>query len=577
MGSRSLHPLLDYLRRLSVGKTGDAALEDAQCLHRFLKQRDENAFTILVQRYGTMVWGLCVRLLGESPEAEDAFQATFLVLARKAASLRGPQLLGPWLYGVTYRTALKLRGQKARRTARETQLPEQLAEERPEPMWSELRQILDEEINRLPTKYRLPVLLCSLQGLSSEEAAQRLGCAKGTIFSRLSRARDLLRRRLLCRGVDVSIGALSVSLTVNATLRAAVPTALHVITIRTCLLFAAGSAGQSLPAPLAALVEGVVRSMFLSKVKFAAIVVLVLVVIGSGAGLIAHRTNASPPSTPLLFAEHKVKEPNEASVPPPAKSSKLDPSKLKTDTPAQPEVENFPRAWRERLNMHVKFDGIDDSRVSLIDALDLLGKRYNLPYRINEKAFRADNSNLDVFVFEFAKKRPLPPMNAKLSTILQRILGRLPTKSGALWLIRKDYIEITTGAAVRAELGIPSNRPLLPLVWNSFENIPISEALITLSADSGYNVITDPRASEKLQTPTGITVLYNVPVDTAVRLMANIAGLTVVRLDNVLFVTTNENAKQLREAQAKTMDEENTSMTARKPAAEKPANENPAN
>jgi RNA polymerase sigma factor (sigma-70 family) len=212
MANHSLHPLLDYLRRLSGGKSGDAALDDAQLLHRFSTQRDESAFTTLVQRYGAMVWGLCVRRLGETPEAEDAFQATFLVLVRKAASLRGPQLLGPWLYGVAYRTTMKLRGQRARLAARESPLPEQLAEERTEPMWSDLRPILDEEINRLPTKYRLSVLLCYLQGLSSEEAARRLECAKGTIFSRLSRARDLLRRRLLHRGVDLSAGALTIFL-----------------------------------------------------------------------------------------------------------------------------------------------------------------------------------------------------------------------------------------------------------------------------------------------------------------------------------------------------------------------------
>ncbi|MGH7226765.1 MAG: RNA polymerase sigma factor, partial [Gemmataceae bacterium] len=260
MANRSLHPLLHFLRRLSGGRDGDGALDDAQLLRRFLAGRDESAFTTIVQRYGAMVWGLCVRQLGETPEAEDAFQATFLVLVRKASSLSGPQLLGPWLYGVANRTALKLRGKRARQAARETTLPEQLADDQPEQVWAELLPILDEEINRLPTKYRLPVLLCYLQGLSSEEAAQRLGCAKGTVFSRLSRARDLLRRRLVRRGVEVSAGALAGALTENAALRAAPSHALREMTVRTSLLFAAGAAGQSLSAPLAALVEGVVRS-----------------------------------------------------------------------------------------------------------------------------------------------------------------------------------------------------------------------------------------------------------------------------------------------------------------------------
>ena len=572
MANRSLHPLLDYLRRLSGGKTGDAALDDAQLLHRFLTQRDESAFTALVQRYGAMVWGLCVRRLGETPEAEDAFQATFLVLVRKASSLREPQLLGPWLYGVAYRTAMKLRGQRARRAAHESPLPEQLAEERPEPMSSELRPILDEEINRLPTKYRLPVLLCYLQGLSSDEAARRLECAKGTIFSRLSRARDLLRRRLLRRGVDVSAGALAVVLAENVALKAAVPAALCEITVRTSLLFAAGTAGQVLSAPLAALVEGVVRSMFLSKVKFVAFVVLALGIAGSGAGLIAHRTNASPPFTPLLSAANREKERTEAPAPPQAKPGKPGSSKPKSKTPAPIDVEHFPRMWRDRLNNQVKFEGIDDARATLSDALEQLSKRYNLPYRINEKAFQADNPKQDVLGFEIAKKHPFHPMIEKLSTLLQTILARLPVKSGALFLIRKDYIEITTGAAVRAELGIPSDRPLLPLVWNSFENVPISEALIALSAESGYNVVADPRASDKLQTPTGITTLYNVPVDTAVRLLANMADVSMVRLDNVFYLTTEENAKHLRAEQARINGNDPMGgMLPAKPASDKPA------
>ncbi len=295
MANRSLHPLLHYLRRLSGGRAGDSALDDAQLLHRFASQRDESAFTTIVQRYGAMVWSLCVRRLGETPEAEDAFQATFLVLVRKAASLHGAQPLGPWLYGVAYRTALKLRGRRARQAAREAALPEQIAEDRPEPIWSDLRPILDEEIQRLPTKYRLPVLLCYLQGLSCEEAAGRLGCAKGTVFSRLSRAREILRPRLLRRGLDVSAGALAVVLAENAALRAMPSVALREITIRTSLLLAAGTASQTLSAPLAVLVEGVLRSMFLSKVKIAVIIVLAVGIVGSGAGFVAHRTLGNPP------------------------------------------------------------------------------------------------------------------------------------------------------------------------------------------------------------------------------------------------------------------------------------------
>jgi RNA polymerase sigma factor (sigma-70 family) len=304
----SLHPLLRYLRRLS-GATSD--VEDAQLLRRFLAQRDESAFTAIVQRYGAMVWALCVRRLGETPEAEDAFQATFLVLVRKAQALRDPQLLGSWLYGVAYRTAMKLRGQRARLAARETTLPEQVAEEQAEQVWSDLRPVIDEEVNRLPEKYRRPVVLCYLQGMSNEEAAHRLGCAKGTVFSRLSRARELLRRRLEKRGLSASVGVLED----NTVARTMPPAILCASTIRTSLSLAAGTASPALSAPLAALVEGVLRSMFLSKVKFVAVVLLILGLIGSGAGFVVHRTGAEQPAlkpvpVPAVAADQaKAKEP----------------------------------------------------------------------------------------------------------------------------------------------------------------------------------------------------------------------------------------------------------------------------
>ena len=567
MTNRSLHPLLHYLRRLKSGKAGDSALDDTQLLHRFLSQRDESAFTTIVQRYGAMVWGLCVRRLGETPEAEDAFQATFLVLVRKAASLRGPQLLGPWLYGVAYRTALKLRCQRARRAARETPLPQQIADERPAAIDSDLSPILDEEINRLPTKYRLPVLLCYVQGLSSDEAAQRLGCAKGTVFSRLSRARDLLRRRLVRRGVDVTIGALATVLTENTVLRAAPSLALREITIRTSLLLAAGTAGQTLSAPLAALVEGVVRSMFLSKVKFVALVVLAVGITGAGTGFLGYRTAAEPPApkeknvrpAPVASADVAIssKEKNDESKPGPL--------------PAASEKEHRLRDLRDKLMQPVDYPGCDDNRATLSDALDHVAKRYNLTFDINEKAFEMDQLK-DVARTPIADPTAIPPMRATLAAVLRKILRRVPAPSGATFLIRRDVIEITTETAVRIELGIPAKRPLLTLVWDDFEETSLVQALPRLAETSGYNVIADPKAGDLLQAK--ITAkLNNVPIDTAVRLLANMAGLSMVRLDNVLYVATADNAKRLREEQAEINADKpaKNAEPPKKPKAKKPA------
>lgn len=558
MANRSLHPLLHYLRRLG-GNAGAGALEDAQLLHRFLASRDESAFTMIVQRYGAMVWGLCVRRLGETPEAEDAFQATFLVLVRKAASLHGPQPLGPWLYGVANRTALKLRGKRARQAARETTLPEQLAEQQPREMWTDLRPVLDEEINRLPTKYRQPVVLCYLQGMSSEEAARRLGCATGTIFSRLSRARELLRRRLIRRGIAVSAGALTAGLTENAGVRAAPSLALREMTIRTSLLLAAGTAGPSLSAPLAALVEGVVRSMFFSKVKFAGMIVLALGFAGAGAGFLGHRIDAEQPTT--------QQHPKSAPAQPTGVAIKVKEKTEESKTKDKPQEWNvFPpplvgenqrlRAWRDKLLQPVNYLGLQDENATLSDALEQLSHTYEITFIINKRAF-------DEEVGEVGKANiaspPIPAMKTGLGTLLRVILGRIDLKNAnteAVFLVRRDHIEITSSTFVRRELGYPNEtpfnneRPVPPLIWDAFDAARLAEILPRLAEASGYNVVADPKAGEKLQTKLTLQ-LSNVPIETAVRLLANMAGLSLVRLDNVFYVTTAENAKQLREEQAK--------------------------
>jgi hypothetical protein len=416
----------------------------------------------------------------------------------------------------------------------------------------------------------LPVLLCYLQGLSSEEAAQRLGCAKGTVFSRLSQARDLLRRRLVRRGVDVSAVALAAVLAESAALRAMPPLALREITIRTSLLFAAGTAGQSLPAPLAALVEGVVRSMFLSKVKFALIVVLAFGLVGSGLGFLAHQTNADPPSPQSPSAKQDklrvdVPAPANAKVEAPAPANRKRPD-------PRDSIEHSPHTWQAMLNRQVDYPGLEDPRATLTDVLDQLSKRYNLAFSVNVNAFRALVPEIDPTRYKIAM-RPVPEMHASVKTVLQTILARLPAKTGPMLLFRKDYIEITTETAVRAELQLPANRPLLPLVSSNAQyDLPLGTALRLLRDQSGCNIVVDPRVADKLETE--ITFEFsNVPIDTAVRLLVSMAGLAMVRLDNVFYVTTAEHAKQLREEQAKINAETPVKVaeTPTKPASEKDA------
>jgi RNA polymerase sigma factor (sigma-70 family) len=188
-------------------------LTDGELLDRFLAYRDEPAFTVLVQRHGPMVLGVCRRVLGDFNLAEDSFQATFMVLVRRAASIGRQSALGGWLHAVALRIALKSRAQMAKRRSLERRSREMpRAELLDEVTWQELRGILDEEIGRLPQKYGTPLVLCYLEGKSHDQAARELGWAKTSLTSRLGRGRELLRQQLIRRGINLSAAALAVAL-----------------------------------------------------------------------------------------------------------------------------------------------------------------------------------------------------------------------------------------------------------------------------------------------------------------------------------------------------------------------------
>src|SRR5438045_1930853 len=202
-----LSPVLRFVRRLGKSEAPDDTT-DAHLLERFVSRRDEEAFATIVRRHGPMVLSVCLRILHDIHDAEDAFQATFLVLARKAAAIGRRERLGAWLHGVAQRTALKARANAARWQEIESVADTSAAEPLSELAWQELRLVLDEEIGRLPARYRAPVILCYLEGLSYAEAARHLGCPPGTVSGRLARARELLRRRLARRGFGLSAALL---------------------------------------------------------------------------------------------------------------------------------------------------------------------------------------------------------------------------------------------------------------------------------------------------------------------------------------------------------------------------------
>ena len=258
---------------------------DGQLLEQFVNAHDESAFTVLVRRHGPMVLGVCRRILGSHADADDAFQATFLVLIRKAASLTSRAVLGDWLHGVARHTALKAKADAARRRAKEQ------AAARRDIQGDEARNdwlpLLDEEMSRLPEKYRLPIVLCDLEGRTRQEAAKRLGWPEGTVASRLMRGRALLAKRLIRTAQAVS-GASALALAGGAA-QAALPSMLVSSTVQAAALVAAGkmTAQGALTANALVLAKGALQTMFWHKMKLGTFALFVAIVCSIGYATIA--------------------------------------------------------------------------------------------------------------------------------------------------------------------------------------------------------------------------------------------------------------------------------------------------
>lgn len=286
MGEGQFGQVVTHVNRL-FGAGTVTGVSDSQLLVRFLAERDELAFETLVARHGPTVLSVCRRLLEDPRDVEDAFQATFLVLVRKANSIRERDLLGNWLYGVAHRVATKVRADAIRRRARERLGVEVCAQAAVrEPAWDDLGLALHEEVRRLPDKYRAPIVICDLGGQTHEEAASQLHWPIGTVKGRLFRARRLLRERLTRRGLAVSSPAVIGLALSRESAAASVPPALSSSTVRAAMLLAAGKAvaGGLVPASSAALAEGIARAMLTNKltgVAAAAIVSAGFVITGA--------------------------------------------------------------------------------------------------------------------------------------------------------------------------------------------------------------------------------------------------------------------------------------------------------
>jgi RNA polymerase sigma factor (sigma-70 family) len=276
----------------AVAARGAGGLADAELLRRWVAQRDEAAFEALLWRHAAAVLGVCRRVLGDAHEAEDAAQAAFLALARQARSIGRRQAVASWLYTVAYRAALRARARRpCYRPAPILGLDAVAVRPAEDPAWRDLRPVLDEEVSRLPEKYRAAFVACHVEGRTNEEAARELGCPVGTVVSRLARARRLLRERLTRRGVTLGAGGLAAALAGEAA-QAAVPAAVVGGVVRAAVLAAAGERlAGAVSSEVVALAEGVVRAMLLTKVKLVAAVVVGLALLGGG-GVLSYRAAA---------------------------------------------------------------------------------------------------------------------------------------------------------------------------------------------------------------------------------------------------------------------------------------------
>jgi RNA polymerase sigma factor (sigma-70 family) len=287
------------LRREELGRT------DGELLDQYVRSREEAAFAELMRRHGRMVWGVCRRLLGSHHDAEDAYQATFLVLSRKAASVIPREAVANWLFGVARQTALKARMTMMKRRAREKQMttmPEPCSKE--QELWDNIRPLLDQEMGHLPAKYRVLIILCDLEGMTLKEVARQFDLPQGTVASRLATARTMLVKRLTRQGLGVSAGILPTMLAQNAA-SACVPVEIIPASLHAARVFSSGSSPAigGVSAKAAALAEDVLKAMLVAKLKIATLMLIMVGVFVSGAAAATHNALAELPADRKVLAD----------------------------------------------------------------------------------------------------------------------------------------------------------------------------------------------------------------------------------------------------------------------------------
>ncbi len=546
MLSQSPSRLLDALRRLGQGLPSPEG-SDAELLGRFVERRDEAAFEAILRRHGDMVLRTCRRHLGSGPDAEDAFQAVFLILARDAVRIGNRESLAGWLFRVAFHVSRKLMGRNARRRTVPIRDEACSRPAKDEPVdRDDLRNALVRDINSLPDRLRAPVILCYLEGHSNSEAAALLGVPKGTIDSRLSTARRKLRVRLAQRGFTLGTGIAAFESFSSAEGTAAVPGLLRRTLEAVMASVTTGKIAGVVSRQVLTLVAGVSCTMSNHRLSLILIAALLLAMAG-GTGATVFRAQADG-----------------GQIPPPDKSAEK--QKPAAQQKASPPVSNVPTSLTREdvfdlLQRPLGMDK-DPEPMTLRELLGLLQEKFGIPIRIDIAAFGRtgfEPTNLYEQQVRLVFVRGMTLADALRDTMAQVHLE--DANRQVSYRIRNGQIAIVPAFApvvLSVGSGNPDETPV-PLsstqimeqeegepISLSVEERPFSDVLRELRISTGANIVLDARHKDKAKLAVTAT-LHDVRLMAALRVLGDMCELQPVSLNNVFYVTSKENAEKLQQ------------------------------
>ncbi|MFL5340924.1 MAG: RNA polymerase sigma factor [Gemmataceae bacterium] len=543
--------LLLSLRRLS----DSTDVCDAALLERFVALKDELAFEALLRRHGDMVLRVCRRHLESGPDAEDAFQAVFLVLARDAGRIAHRESLAGWLFRVAYHVSRKLMGKNARRRTLPLAEGDRVADTTEEFDRAELRAMVEEEVHALPDRFRAPVVLCYLEGRSNSEAAALLGCPRGTVDSRLATARRKLYQRLSSRGVALSgAGAVAAVWQDDGAAGAAGLTAR---TLEAVNQFArTGSAAGAASSHVLSLVAGVSQTMTANKLSVVIALAVAFSLLG-GAGYTAFYASAEPPK--------EVKKP--------AGKSRAEKPPETPAAPPEPEADaRAPATDREILSLLQRQAEVKDlENMPLRDLLQFLTEKYNVPIRIDLAAFARMRVPQALAMYETQVKLPIT-RGMTVGDILREALAQLDA-SGGVEGGGNSAVQVTFRIRNGQIAIVPAYVPFIPSVGTTnpgdadpniqmsprdileqeegepitvqIEDKPFFEVLQELRRITGANIVLDARHKEKAK-QTITATLNDVRLLAALRVLSDMSELQPVAMNNIYYITSKENAERLQ-------------------------------